>query len=137
MADNCPCSPLVTGVPASPAVLRQHACSLPAGIGRTPHRYPHLRDKQGPRGMESGLSQQEQLWGTESEIWGGKLEMCLDGKHLAAGGGKGCHALPDFSASGMSTMGCRGGWRRRVAPRADRGVWGQVCSPCPRPQVQA
>lgn len=61
--------------------------------GRT--RHPEPRDT----GLEQGLDQQQQLWGSESEICERNLR------------------------SGQSA------WRRQAAPRADGGVQGQEHSP--------
>lgn len=89
MADNCPCSPSIAGVPAGAAVPRQHACSLPArpggGHGHRPDPAPAPTPqgpKEGPRGVEDRWSQQEQLWGTASEIWGRKLDISWRGSLL-------------------------------------------------------
>jgi len=77
----------VAGVPTGPSIAGVPTPALAVGTSRTP--CPDLRDKQGPRGMEHGLSQQEQLWGTESDIWGRKLELSWRGSIWLQVEGKG------------------------------------------------
>lgn len=57
MANNCPCNPPATGVPAGPAVPWHRL--LPASP-RAGHRHP---DPQGPKGMEGGCPSRSSFGG--------------------------------------------------------------------------
>lgn len=92
MANNCPCNPPATGVPAGPAVPWHRL--LPASPPCwTPAPRPPGAQRDG-----GGLSQQKQLWGSESEICEG------------------------------NSRSCQSGWRRQVAARADGGARAQAHS---------